>query len=313
MNRFCLLLLIVAPIASVVPVMSQQTITGTFEVDESAVNGFIAIQYSQPSFPREFSGSIGGFTYRLLLGQPRVEFVPNFMRMRAHLRAETNIGNFDWDISPSIYINNSISLEDVVALLQDFPQYVNTYLANAPQWLRDVIIQHYQNLNLIVYPGKILEFAESYVPPELAIQVSNVGLDPIVSLQGKVSITAFLTVRGIPPTYLGYTQNRNLFKVRPNVAVNVKQIVFADVAYGTIYWQWTGTVSIPKGGEYTFQFHCDQRYGDNCSMLPESQTSRVIKVLFESARGRFLHVYRADYMPINYQWQGPLAIWSGWD
>lgn len=313
MNRFRLLLLIVAPIASVVPVMSQQTITGTFEVDESAVNGFIAIQYSQPSFPREFSGSIGGFTYRLLLGQPRVEFVPNFMRMRAHLRAETNIGNFDWDITPSIYINNSISLEDVVALLQNFPQYVNTYLANAPQWLRDVIIQHYQDLNLLVYPGKILEFAESFVPEFLAIEVSNIGLDPIVSMQGKVSITAFLTVTGIQPWYPGYTMNRNFFKVRSNVRVTVTNVTFYNASLGITFWDWSGNVSIPKNGETTFQFHCSEQYGDDCSGQANTQSGRRIKVLFQSERGRFLHIYAADYMPINGQWRGPLGIWAGWD
>lgn len=294
-------------------VFSQQNITGTFEVDESAVNGFVAIQYSSPSFPREFSGTVGGFTYHLYLSQPTVEFVPNYMRMHAHLRAETNIGNFEWDISPSIYINYSISLEDVVALIENFPQYVNTYLSDAPQWLRDVIIQHYQNLNLLVYPGKILEFAESYIPDFLAIEICNIGFDPIISMQDKVSITVFITAQGIPPAYPGYTRNRNFFRIHSNVAVDVKRVTFYSAALGIVYWDWSGTVSIPKNGETIFQFHCSQQYGDDCSGQSTTQGGRRIKVLFESVRGRFLHIYVADYMPINNQWLGPVAIWARWD
>lgn len=295
------------------PSPGQQNITGTFEIDESAVNNVIAIQYLSPSFPREFSGSIGGFTYHLFLGQPTVEFVPNFMRMHAHLIAQTSIGNFEWDISPSIYINNSISLTDVVALLENFPQYVNTHLTNAPQWLRDVIIQHYQDLNLIVYPEKILEFAESFVPDFLAIEVSNIGLDPIISMQDRVSITAFLTVTGIPPWYPGYTMNRNFFKVHSNVAVHVTNVTFYNSSLGLTFWNWSGNLSVPKNGETTFQFHCSEQYGDDCSGQANTQSGRRIKVLFESERGRFLHIYAADYMPINYQWRGPLSIWAGWD
>jgi hypothetical protein len=186
-------------------------------------------------------------------------------------------------------------------------------LANAPQWLRDVIIQHYQSLNLLVYPGKILEFAESFVPEFLAIEVSNIGLDPIVSMQGKVSITPFLTVTGIQPWYPGYTLNRNFFKVHSNVRVNVTNVTFYNSSLGVVFWDWSGSVLVTKNGEATFQFHCSQQYGDDCSGQATTQGGRRIKVLFESERGRFLHIYAADYMPINGQWRGPLAIWAGWD
>jgi len=174
-------------------VLSQQNITCTFEIDESAANAFIGIKYSSGKIPHDFSGSVGGYTYHLLLGQPIVEFLPNFMRIRATLDAQTNIGNFHWEITPSIYINYSASLIDIKAFLENFPAYVNTYLSNAPQWLRDVIIQHYQNLQLTMYPGKVLDYVESYVPEFFAIEVTNIS-GTTQSLQGTLSISITVTI-----------------------------------------------------------------------------------------------------------------------
>lgn len=115
------------------------------------------------------------------------------MRIRATLDAQTNIGNFHWEITPSIYINYSASLIDIRAFLENFPTYVNTYLSNAPQWLRDVNIQHYQNLQPTMYPGKVLDYVESYVPEFLAIEVTNIS-DTTQSLQGTLSISITVTI-----------------------------------------------------------------------------------------------------------------------
>lgn len=279
---------------------SQQNITGTFEIDESAVNSFIGIEYSSGRLPYEFSGTVGGYTYHLILRQPLVEFLPNFMKIRATLDAETNIGNFHWEITPSIYINYSASLVDIKAFLENFPSYVNTYLNNAPQWLRDIIIQHYQNLHLTIYPGKVLDFVESYVPDFLAIEVTNIS-GSTQSLQGKLSISLTITTRGVPPNYSAYTYNQSLLKIKSNVRVTVKRIAFINVSLGHVFWEWNGSTVIPKNGETQFTLQC---FGSPCNQA-NTLSGRRFYVEFESERGTFLRAYAADYMPINNEWIGP--------
>lgn len=282
---------------------SQQNITGTFEVDESAVNAFIGIEYSSGRLPHEFSGSVGGFTYHLVLGQPLVEFLPNFMRIRATLDAETNIGNFHWEITPSIYVNYSASLTDIKAFLENFPVYVNTYLANAPQWLRDVIIQHYQDLQLTIYPGKVLDFLESYVPQFLAIEVTNIS-GSTQSMQGKLSISLTITTRGIAPYYPAYTYNQSLLKIKSNVQVTIKRIAFINASQGWVFWEWNGSRVIPKNDSTQFSFQC---FGQPCNQAT-TQSGRRFYVEFESERGTFLRAYATDYMPFNNEWIGPRSF-----
>lgn len=292
-----------ASMAFTLMAFSQQNITGTFEVDESAANAFIGIEYSSGRLPHEFSGSVGGYTYHLLLGQPLVEFLTNFMRIRATLDAETNIGNFHWEIAPSIYVNYSASLTDIKAFLENFPTYVNTYLANAPQWLRDVIIQHYQNLQLTMYPGKVLDFVESYVPEFLAIEVTNIS-GTTQSLQGKLSISLTISTRGVSPYYPAYTYNQQLLKITSNVRVTVKRIAFINVSAGWVFWEWSGSTVIPKNGEAQFSLLC---FGQSCNQAT-TQSGRRFYVEFESERGTFLRAYAADYMPFNNEWIGPRSF-----
>jgi len=290
-------------IAFTLMAFSQQNITGTFEVDESAANAFIGIEYSSGQLPFEFSGTVGGYTYHLVLRQPLIEFLPNFMRMRAGLDAYTSIGNFHWEITPSIYVNYSASLIDIKAFLENFPTYVNTYLADAPQWLRDVIILHYQNLQLTMYPGKVLDFVESYVPEFLAIEVTNIS-GTTQSLQGKLSISLTITTRGISPYYEAYTYNQELLKIKSNVRVTVKRIAFINASTKWVYWEWTGSKVIPKGSEAQFSIQC---FGKPCNQVT-SQSGRMFFVEFESERGTFLRAYTAENMPINNTWIGPLPF-----
>lgn len=298
MKKFLTLLFLITFTA-----LSQQNITGIFEVDEGAVNSFIAIEYSSGQLPFEFSGSVGGYTYRLVLRQPLVEFLPNFMRIRAGLDAYTSIGYFHWEITPSIYVNYSASLIDIKAFLDNFQIYVNTYLANAPQWLRDVIVQHYQNLGLTIYPGKVIDFVESYVPDFLAIEVTNIS-GTTQSLQGKLLISLTISTRGIAPHYSAYTYNQQLLKISSNVRVTVKRIAFINESTRWVFWEWTGNTVIPKGGETQFSLLCS---GQPCNQAT-TQSGRRFYVEFESERGTFLRAYAADYMPRNNQWTGPCSF-----
>jgi hypothetical protein len=201
------------------------TLTIEFEVDQGAANRFIYADYASPSFPKEFSGTVGSYTYHLMLDRPALEFLPGIMRMQAGLTAETSIGNFEWTITPSIVIDEySLSLLDIKASLENFANYVNTYLTDAPSWLRDVIIQHFAPIELTTYPGKILDEINSQVPTFVDLEVLNVTPGPLVALDGTLQFQLGIEVRSAPAHFEAYTYDNLYLKLTTTVEITVRKV-----------------------------------------------------------------------------------------
>lgn len=275
--------------------LAQRTVSMNFDLYQNAANNIIAME---GNFPLIYSGNVGGNSYYFELEQPTVEFNQNFMKMVALLRINTTpTGYFELEIQPSIYVNYELSTDNVTAFLEYFPNYINTNFPQIPQWVKDKIIEHYQSLQLTMYPAKILDYAESYVPDFLAIEVSNISFS-IQSLPGKLQIGISFIVTGIAPNYQCYTFNKTYAKITSNVRVAVKRLTLM-ISTGEIYYDFNGTMPIQKGGEAVFNIY-------NPNNWINAQNGRIIRVLFESdMRGTFLRVYSAAYMPDNNQWEGP--------
>lgn len=152
--------------------LAQRTVSMNFDLYQNAANNIIAIE---GNFPLIYSGNVGGNSYYFELEQPTVEFNQNFMKMIALLRINTTpTGYLELELRPSIYVNYEISTDNVTAFLENFPNYINNNFPQIPQWVKDKIIEHYQSLQLTMYPAKILDYAESYIPNFLDIEVSNI-------------------------------------------------------------------------------------------------------------------------------------------
>ncbi len=142
--------------------LAQRTVSMNFDLYQNAANNIIA---TEGNFPLIYSGNVGGNSYYFELEQPTVEFNQNYMKMVAILKINTTVtGYFEIEIQPSIYVNYELSTDDITAFLENFPTYINTNFPQIPQWVRDKIIEHYNSLQLTMYPAKILDYPfEDYV------------------------------------------------------------------------------------------------------------------------------------------------------
>ena len=277
---------------------AQRTMTLDFDLYQTAAN---RILLKESNFPLIFSGSVSGNSYYFELGQPSVEFSSNYMKMIAVLKINTAAtGLISVTLQPSIYVNYSLSTDNITAFLQEFPNYINTNLSQIPQWIRDKIIEHYQSIGLEMYPAKLLDYAESFIPGDLDIEVSNIGFS-IQSLSGKLKVSISFTATGTMPYYQLYTYNHSQVKLKSNVNVNIKRLTVGNLL-GQIYYDYNGNTAVSKDQEAVFNV-----YNENNWLTSES--GRYVRVLLQSdVRGTFLRRYSAAYLPDNNQWYGPRNV-----
>lgn len=282
---------------------AQRPVTMEFDLYQNAANNIIA---TEGSFPISYSGTLNGNNYEFELEQPSVEFTQNVMKMIAVLKINTTpTGYLELEIRPSIKVDYSLSVDNILAFLKDFPNYINSSFPQLPQWVRNLIIEKYQALQLEIYPAKVLDYAESFTPGYLAIEVSNI-IFAVNALPGKLRISISFEVTGIPPHYQCYTFNKTKVKIKSNVAVNVKKLT-VFVINGIKYYEFEGNIPIAKGGEAIFDYY-HQNNNTN------TQSGRFIRVLLESdIRGTFLRLYDASYMPTDDQWNGPKSMQVSFD
>jgi|SRR5690606_31934352 len=110
--------------------LAQRTVNMNFDLFQNAANNIIAIE---GNFPLIYSGTIGSWSYYFELEQPSVEFNQNFMKMIAVLKINTTpTGYQELEIHPSIYVNYSLSTDNVTAFLENFPNYINANFTFCP-------------------------------------------------------------------------------------------------------------------------------------------------------------------------------------
>jgi hypothetical protein len=256
---------------------AQQDIETSFEVAEQAANRFIMREYNSNDFA--FSGTSEGHTYSLQMGRPEVRFSQNYMHMTATLTAQTDIGNFTWTITPSIYVNYSVSLDDLKALLTAFDIWVRSNLLDAPTWLQDVIIMHYENLELTMYPSKVLDYATAFVPDYLDIEVTDIDDLSIVAQSEKLIVNIKISVIGREPIFTVETYNQTKLRVSSPVKITIKNI---SIKSGGLIWEDNTDRQIEKNGSYTYTFNLSQ------AILVGGRT---IKIFFESPYNQYVRVY----------------------
>lgn len=282
---------------------AQRTLSMNFELYQNAANNIISME---GSFPLIYSGNIGSWLYYFELEQPTVEFNQNSVKMSAVLKMNTTpTGYQEIELQPLLYVNYSLSTDNITAFFNNFPNYVNNNFSWIPQEIRNKIIEHYQYLELQMYPAKVIDYAESFIPDFLAIEISNINFS-LQSLPGILQIGISFDVTGNPPYYKCYTFNHSYVKITSNVKVAIKRLTLMNVT-GTVYYDFNGTMAIQKGGEAVF-------YVYNPNNWITWQSGRRIRVLLQSeARGTFLRVYTAEYMPDNDQWEGPKTMLVSFD
>ncbi len=135
----------------------DRNISADLQINASAINRYIASQ----TFPT-LSGTASGYSYSISITTPVVQLSTNSATVQFTIMANTSAGNYSYTVQPTFTIPNlSVSLSQIIAVIQSFDNIINNR-SDIPSWLKPIIINGYNNLNLMVYPSKILDYANSF-------------------------------------------------------------------------------------------------------------------------------------------------------
>lgn len=274
-------------------VFAQQNLTTYFEIDQEAVNRILLIDYNRSAV--HFSGSYQGFSYDLQLETPEVRFTPGYMHLNATLTAGTSVGSFEWTLTPSIVVDYDVSLDDLRGVITAFDAWVQANLTGAPAWLKDVVIQHYENLELTMYPSKILDYATSLIPGTVDIDVVDIDGFNIEAQEGKLQIGIHISVIGTPPYFTAETYGKTQMKMSSNIDVTIDKV---DMVLGlgqlSIFTDNTDR-QIPANGSFTY----NSSHGYD--MTGQGYATRFWRVILKNDHNVFVRIYTCYDFPSGWK------------
>ncbi|MDR3668382.1 MAG: hypothetical protein P4L35_16180, partial [Ignavibacteriaceae bacterium] len=105
---------------------------------------------------------------------PVVQLNTNSATVQFTIIANTSIGNYSFTVQPTFTIPNlDVSLSQITAIIQQFDTIINNR-SDIPSWLKPIIIAGYNNLDLTIYPSKLLDYANSMIPNWADIHVTDI-------------------------------------------------------------------------------------------------------------------------------------------
>ena len=280
-------------------VLSQsRTISASVQVTATAINRFISAQ----TFPT-LNGSASGYTYYITITSPVVQLNTNSATVQFTIQANTSAGNYTFNVQPTITIPNlSVTVSQIIATLQGFGDMIYSR-TDIPSWLKPVIISGYNNLNLVMYPSKLIDYANSAVPDFINIQVTDIGVSFTVA-PGAMTFTLSVVAQGTPPVFTAQWMKRGVGQLSVrfggNVATMVKQVRIYDVNSTEVYRNDNLNISVPNDG------YCVQI--DPTSYI--SVTTYYISVIFHSPYGQYARRYYFSFNTATYNTWFPTTLGS---
>lgn len=266
---------------------TTRTIFTQFDLTEIGINRFIATQ----SFP-PVSGTFPGtnITYTASISRPYVTVRNGSMRANFTIYVSTSENNnYVIPVSPYLTIDLSyIYLTDIRAWMINFPTLINGL--NIPQMIKDMIIEKYNTMNLVIYPGKILDEANNFVPPYLNIWISDfiIGfqcMDRVMRLNLGVEVNAE------PQYFHCQWMKRGVGQLSLRFYGGVKTTLKTfQVVVGEDHYIYDVNMNIEKG-EWTPQIDHTE-YACVCNFF--------IKALFVSPYGEYVRVWLLGFNTATY-------------
>ncbi|MFZ2323579.1 MAG: hypothetical protein WAV89_07780 [Ignavibacteriaceae bacterium] len=224
----------------------NRTISMDVDVTSTAINRFIAAQ----TFPT-LTGSASGYTYTISITKPIIQLNINSASVQFTINAITSAGNFSFNVQPTIIIPPlNVSVSQIMATLEGFDDLINASL-DIPSWLKPIIIAGYNNLNLIIYPSKLIDYANTAVPDFINVQVIDIGISFAV-LPNLLRFTLSAVVHGEPPVmqceWMIPTAHQISIRFKSNVGTKVKQVRIWNSLSEEIYSSTNLNISISKNG-----------------------------------------------------------------
>jgi len=214
--------------------VTTRTINMSVDIAEIAINRFIATQNFPPvsgTFPNT------NITYTAWISRPFVTLRANHFRANFTIYVQTSEPAFYViPVNPDLRLDPAfVTLSEVRAWLENFPALINSL--NIPQMIKDMIIQQYNNLNVIIYPNRLLDMANNLIPQYLNIWITDMGGGYAISNRA-LRLNFSITVNAEPPffAFQSLTVPEGLFQFKGHS--NVKTILHEVRLYGLNGKEW---------------------------------------------------------------------------
>ena len=259
-----------------------------FEVTESAIDQYLKNQV----FPQPEGTYEDGEYYTVTLLQPDIEITENSITFNSEIIATVTIsGNTNRYIYPiSVPVSipaGNLTITEISGYLQNIPTAINNLYG--PQWIKNIIIDAYAQLNLHLYPNQFIEEINAQIPTDLDIIINDFDFEPVVSeevLQIIVTVPVDTKARYAEGQWFIRTHDNEFgFHFRSNVQLNIVGYSFVNTMNGA-HWEnenvgitltpneWSDWIIVQPGDEDDFV-----------------EGVYKIKVFFETEYGWFAMVY----------------------
>lgn len=217
-------------------------ITFEFNQSEAALNTLFRAHV----FPHPI-GVYGDNDYNIYLWEPSVNIESNSVIFNFTVFADITIGSetiqYIFPFSLPLEIpTGELSIQGLITQLEGIPDVINAL--NGPQWVKDIIITEYEDLELLLYPNSLLEAANENIPENWDININDFGITP--SIDGDIlTFTLFTEILSNPLTlitqyYAGYANIT--FQFNPNVPVVI--IGYKITSQMGSYAQWDDNLNL---------------------------------------------------------------------
>lgn len=172
-----------------------------FELPEESIDQFIKTQV----FPRP-EGNYESQYYRVTLIQPDIEITSETITFYSQIITKVTIGSetiryvYDIEVPVSIPAEN-ISINEISGILQGIPDAINSQYG--PQWLKNIIITAYNDLELDIYPQQFLNEINTQIPEDFDLEINDIGFG-WEAVDGKLIFTLFVPIHARGPFVLCY-------------------------------------------------------------------------------------------------------------
>lgn len=258
-----------------------------YQINASTINRFIASQ----TFPT-LTGTYSSYSYNISITPPVVQLNTNSATVQFTIIANTSIGNYSFTVQPTFTIPNlDVSLSQITAIIQQFDTIINNR-SDIPSWLKPIIIAGYNNLDLTIYPSKLLDYANSMIPNWADIHVTDIGVSFAV-IPNAIDFTFTPTILGTPPSF-----SCQWLKPRPQLMY----LRFNSTVATTIY-QVGVYNSLGKQVYQNLNLNSDISKDGTSSQIGIGYLATgnyYIYVLFHSDKGEYARYYYLSYDTDNY-------------
>lgn len=262
------------------PAYSNYDIDLSLTITEAALDQFIRIQAFPEPEGTHTSGS-DTYSYSVSVIQPDIDLTPGTVTFNSAINASVTLAGttvkYSYPVSVSVSIpSGSVSVNGIIGFLEDIPAEINNS-GIGPQWLRNIIVNAYKDLELSLYPKKLMDEINAQIPDDLDIvindlqiswQVTNGSFDMTVTVPSS-SRAPFVKLKNLSLSSgadnLRCTLQSNVklriiaFDVYNSlgspVAHGQSNLIIPAPAIGEEYGEITLSVSSDNGSNFTSQYY----------------------------------------------------------